>query len=78
MKALIYGKPGCKFCEQAKILCFEKGIEFDYKQLDVEYVREDLNKIVPNFQTFPQVFINGDDGFFEHVGGYSELKKKMG
>lgn len=76
MKILIYGKPGCKFCEESKILCFEKQLQFEYKQLDIDYNRGQLQELAPGFETFPQIFIM-NDGFAEHVGGFNELKEKL-
>lgn len=76
MKVLIYGKPGCRFCEESKILCFENYIEFKYEQLGSDYKREKLEEMVPGFETFPQIFIM-EDGFAEHVGGFEELKKRL-
>ncbi len=64
----IYGKPQCPFCDKAKALCEQKGYEYTYKQLGVDFGREEILEEFPGARTFPQIRING-----ENVGGYTEL-----
>ena len=64
----IYGKPRCTFCDAAKRLCEQKGLEYEYKMLDADYTAEELFEKVPNARTFPQIFKDG-----ESIGGYTEL-----
>ena len=64
----IYGKPRCTFCDAAKRLCEQKGLEFEYKMLDADYTAEELFEKVPNAKTFPQIFV--DD---ESIGGYTDF-----
>ncbi len=65
----IYGKPQCPFCDQAKLLCMTHRYEFTYKQLGVDFTREELMEEFPTARTFPQIRINGDS-----IGGFTELK----
>jgi glutaredoxin 3 len=65
----IYGKPQCPFCDQAKLLCQTQRYEFTYKQLGVDFTREELMEEFPTARTFPQIKINGDS-----IGGFTELK----
>ena len=65
----IYGKPQCPFCDRAKALCEQKGYEYTYKQLDVDFTREELFEKFPNARTFPQITAHG-----EYVGGFTELQ----
>jgi glutaredoxin 3 len=65
----IYGKPQCPFCDRAKALCEQKGYEYTYKQLDVDFTREELFEQFPTARTFPQITANG-----EYVGGFTELQ----
>lgn len=67
---LIYGKPGCTFCEQAKALCESRGFVFEYKTLGDDYTREQLLETFPGARTVPQIVVNG-----LKIGGYSELLK---
>ena len=69
----IYGKPRCPFCDRAKALCEQKGLEYEYKMLDADYTAEELFEKVPNAKTFPQIFI--DD---KSIGGYTDLEKLHG
>ena len=69
----IYGKPRCTFCDAAKRLCEQKGLDYEYKMLDADYTAEELFEKVPNARTFPQIFVDG-----ESIGGFQELKKLHG
>jgi len=69
----IYGKPRCTFCDSAKRLCEQKGLDYEYKMLDADYTAEELFEKVPNARTFPQIFVDG-----ESIGGFQELKKLHG
>lgn len=66
----IYGKTQCPFCDKAKALCESNGHEYTYKQLDVDFTREELFEQFPGARTFPQIRIDG-----ENIGGYDELWK---
>ena len=66
----IFGKTQCPFCDKAKTLCESKGHEYTYKQLDVDFTREELFEQFPGARTFPQIRIDG-----ENIGGYDELWK---
>ena len=65
----IFGKTMCPFCDKAKALCEQKGYTYEYKQLDVDFTREDLFEQFPGARTFPQIRIDG-----ENIGGYTELE----
>lgn len=69
MSIIIYSKPACAQCDQAKMLLKMKGIEFTTKVLDVDYTSEELKELVPTARTFPVIF-NED----EFIGGYNELR----
>jgi glutaredoxin 3 len=73
MKALVWSKYNCPFCEQAKALLAQKGIEFEEKKIGDGYTREDLLEAVPEARTVPQIFLDG-----ELIGGFTELKKYFG
>jgi glutaredoxin len=72
MKALVWSKENCPYCEQAKSLLESKGIEFEVRTIGAEYTKEQLLEAVPTARTVPQIFLDG-----ELVGGYTELKKKL-
>jgi glutaredoxin len=71
-KAVVWSKNSCPFCVQAKSLLALKGIEFEERNIQGEWTKEDLLKVVPDARTLPQIFI--DD---QHIGGFTELKKHL-
>ena len=72
MKAVIYSKYFCSFCDQAKALMEMKGIPYEERKIGDGYTKEDLLEAVPHARTVPQIFIDG-----ELVGGFTELKAKL-
>jgi len=70
MKAILWSKYHCPYCDMAKSLLEQKGIEFEERKIGDGYTKEELLEEVPNARTVPQIFLNG-----EHVGGYTELQK---
>ena len=48
----IYGKTACSYCNAAKQLCETRGYEYEYKQLDVDFTREDVFETFPGARTF--------------------------
>ena len=68
MKAVVWSKHHCPFCDQAKALLTQKGIEFEEKKIGEGYSKEDLLEAVPTARTVPQIFLDG-----ELVGGFTEL-----
>jgi glutaredoxin 3 len=72
MKAIIWSKYQCPYCDQAKALLTQKGIEFEEKKIGDGYTKEDLLEAVPTARSVPQIFLNE-----EYVGGFTELKNKL-
>lgn len=72
MKAVIWSKYHCSFCDQAKQLLKMKGIEFEERKIGDGWTKEDLLEAVPTARTVPQIFLDE-----EYVGGYTELKEKL-
>ena len=71
-KAIVWSKDHCPFCDQAKALLKQKGIEFEEKKIGHGYSKEDLLEAVPTARTVPQIFLGE-----ELVGGFTELKKRF-
>lgn len=69
MKAIVWSKYHCPFCDQAKALLKQKGIEIEERKIGDGYSREDLLEAVPDARTVPQIFL--DDKL---IGGFTELK----
>ena len=72
MKAIVWSKYHCPYCDQAKALLTSKGIQFEEKKIGDGYTKEELLEAVPNARTVPQIFLDG-----ELVGGFTELKQKL-
>ena len=72
MKATIWSKYHCPYCDQAKALLQQKGIQFEEKKIGVGYTREELLEAVPTARTVPQIFL--DDKL---IGGFTELKAHL-
>lgn len=69
MKAVVWSKYHCPYCDQAKSLLKMKGIDFEEKKIGDGYTKEELLEAVPTARTVPQIFI--DD---QLIGGFTELK----
>jgi glutaredoxin len=64
---LIYGKPNCTYCDQAKSLLDSQGIPYTY----VDIVEQNLVEWIKGqgFRTVPVIYYNDS-----YVGGFNELK----
>ena len=72
MKATVWSKDHCPFCDQAKNLLKMKGIEFEEKKIGYGYTKEQLLEVVPTARTVPQIFL--DD---QLIGGFTELRTHL-
>ncbi len=72
MKAVIWSKYHCTFCDQAKVLLQQKGIPYEERKIGDGWTKEELLEAVPNARTVPQIFIDE-----EYVGGFTELKQRI-
>jgi glutaredoxin len=72
MKAVVWSKDACPFCDQAKGLLKMKGIEFEEHRIGHGYTKEDLLEAVPTARTVPQIFLDGN-----LIGGFTELKAHL-
>lgn len=72
MKAIVWSKYHCPYCDQAKALLKQKGIPFEEKKIGDGYTKEDLLEAIPTARTVPQIFL--DDKL---IGGFTELKQTL-
>ena len=72
MNIEIYGKTQCPYCDMAKALCEQKGIDYTYRMFGEDFSREELMETFPGARTFPQIIVDGDK-----IGGYTELKEHL-
>jgi len=69
----IWGKPQCPHCEAAKRLCEMRKLSYEYRQLGVDFEREEVLQEFPEARTFPQIVVNGQKiGGYENLAGYLE------
>ena len=72
MKAIVWSKDQCPYCDQAKALLKQKGIEFEERNVSKDWTKEQLLEAVPTARTVPQIFLDE-----ELVGGFTELKTHL-
>lgn len=72
MKAIVWSKNQCPYCVQAKALLESRGIEYEERNINDGWDREDLLAAVPGAKSVPQIFL--DD---ELVGGFTELRTRL-
>jgi glutaredoxin len=68
-KAIVWSKNQCPYCVQAKALLDMKGIEYEERNVQEDWTKEQLLGVVPTARTLPQIFL--DDNY---IGGFTELK----
>ena len=71
-KAIVWSKDQCPYCVQAKALLESRGIEYEERNINNGWHKEDLLAAVPGARTVPQIFLDE-----ELVGGFTELKKRL-
>lgn len=80
---IVWGKENCPFCDRAKALLTQKGKEYDYLTLGIDYELEDLLEIAPNARAVPQIWYIAHDGqindkdAWTYIGGYTELENSF-
>lgn len=72
MKAIVWSKDQCPYCDQAKALLMSRNIEFEERNVSQDWTREQLLEAVPNARSVPQIFVDE-----ELVGGFTELRQRL-
>lgn len=73
MKAIVWSKTPCPYCDQAKALLKSRGIEYEDRNITAgTWTKEQLMEAVPNARTVPQIFINEN-----LIGGFTELRSYL-
>jgi glutaredoxin len=70
MKAIVWSKYHCPYCDQAKALLKAKNIEFEERKIGDGFTKEELLEAIPTARTVPQIIIDGN-----LIGGFTELQK---
>ena len=73
MNVEIWGKENCGYCTAAKSLAESKGISYVYKQLGVDFTRDEVFEQFQGARTFPQIKVDG-----KPIGGFNELSEMYG
>ena len=68
MKAEIYSRNNCVFCDKAKMRLAKHNPKI--YMLDKDYTREEFFQKFPNVRLVPQIVINN-----KHIGGFEDLEK---
>lgn len=68
----IYGRPSCGYCDMAKTVCENAGLQYRYVDMIAEQVSvQTLCEIVgADVRSVPQIFV--DD---KYIGGFNELRQ---
>lgn len=67
---IVWSKPDCPQCDQAKRLLDLRGVSFEERTVGQGWTREQLLESVPTARSVPQIFLNG-----ELVGGFIDLQR---
>lgn len=70
MKNIVWSKYNCPYCDQAKALLKQNGVQFEERKIGDGWTKEELLENIPTARTVPQIII--DDKL---IGGFTELKK---
>lgn len=70
MKAIVWSKHHCPYCDQAKALLKMKGVEIEERNINENWTKEQLLEAVSTARTVPQIFLDE-----EYIGGFQELKR---
>lgn len=70
MKAVLWSKYHCPYCDQAKKLLEIRGYEIEERKIGDGWTKEELLENLPNARTVPQIFIDE-----QYIGGFQELKQ---
>lgn len=70
MNAIVWSKDFCPYCDRAKALLTQKGIQYEERKIGGGYTREQLLESIPTAKTVPQIFL--DD---KYIGGCDDLIK---
>jgi glutaredoxin 3 len=72
MKAVVWSKYNCPYCDQAKALLKQQSIEFEERRIGDGWTKEDLLEAVPAARTVPQIFLDE-----QLIGGFTDLRKYL-
>ena len=68
MKAVIYSKDNCPWCDRAKAELESRQIEYTEHKIGRDLTRDEFLEKFPNARTVPQIYLDE-----LYVGGYDSL-----
>ena len=71
-KFIVYSTPACPYCDMAKDLITEQGMEYTETSLDTQEAIDDFKKKTGH-KTVPQIYLDTDQQ--EYIGGYDDVEK---
>ena len=77
-KFILYVMNDCPFCTEAKELLKQNNLSHDVICFDNRPKVLEEFKDIYNWQTVPMVFERLEDNNFKLIGGYTDLKKRLG
>ena len=72
MNTIVWSQTRCTYCEQAKALLEQNGIEYEERLIGNGWTKQQLIEAVPTARSVPQIFLKG-----EYLGGFTELRQKL-
>lgn len=70
MDTIIWTKDNCFYCMMAKDVLHKLSVPFEERNVSSsEWTKEQLLEAVPEFKTYPQIFLHG-----RYIGGFDELR----
>jgi|TARA_R110000868_G_scaffold348788_2_gene609963 glutaredoxin len=70
----VYGKAWCVYCDRAKTLLKNKGLEFIYFDIEKDDQFRKWAQERSGGQTSVPIIFDGDDN---HIGGFEELRNRL-
>lgn len=75
-KFIIYGRPGCEWCEKAIMFLTARGVQIDYLNIRANpHNMSVFRKDFPYATTVPQIVFDDPPYEYENIGGYTDLVK---
>lgn len=72
MKAIVWSKYHCPYCDQAKALLSQRGIPFEERKIGDGWTKEELLEEIPTARSVPQIILDG-----KVIGGFTELRSHL-
>ena len=72
MKAIVWSKSDCPYCDRAKSLLESRGIDYEERKIGSGWTREQLLEAMPGVRSVPQIWIDE-----QYVGGWPELQNAL-